>query len=239
VNLLEKYAAQVAIFVKVCHKLAKNMYVTSQGGNLAWKLAEDVILITPTQIHKGDMQPPDVVFIDLAGEVVEGSLRPTGEKPMYLKFFADRPDVASVIHCHPPYVCATAVMTGENPLTRPFYPETVIEVGPVPIVPYGEPLTEELAENFSPLIGKYNSFVMANHGLVTMCRGDIEQALATVDILEASAKSVLIALQFGPVKELDRHAVEGLDTVMGKRKLPMFGSPGVNGSLVDLYFPQD
>ena len=51
---------------------------------------------------------------------------------------------------------------------RPLFPETTIEIGPVPVVPYAEPLTEELAENFAPFLPRYNSFIMENHGLVTM-----------------------------------------------------------------------
>ena len=43
--------------------------------------------------------------------------------------------------------------------------ETVVEVGPVPIVPFGEPLTQELADNFKPYLQKYNTFLMENHGL--------------------------------------------------------------------------
>ena len=53
-SLSKKYRKEVSLFVKVCVRLAKNMYVTAYGGNLAWKLEDDVILITPTQkFHHG------------------------------------------------------------------------------------------------------------------------------------------------------------------------------------------
>ena len=42
-------------------------YVTGYGGNLAWKLEEDVIL-TPTKMNKGDITPKDLVFINRAGD---------------------------------------------------------------------------------------------------------------------------------------------------------------------------
>lgn len=238
-KLLEKYKQEVATFVKVCGRLARNMYVTAHGGNLAWKLADDLVLITPTQMNKGDIGSEDVVFINLAGDTVEGRRRPTGEKPMYLKFFEDRSDIASVLHCHPPNVCAMAIMKGENQLMRPVYPETVTEVGPVPLVPYGEPLTAELAQNFAPYLQKYNSFIMQNHGLVIMSRDDIEWTLLTTELLELSAKSILAALSVGEVQELDRRAVQDLENVMKTRSLPLFGAPGVNKSLVDLYFPKE
>lgn len=235
-KLLQKYKQEVATFVKVCGRLACNMYVTAHGGNLAWKLEEDLILITPTRMNKGDILPEDVVFINSTGDVIEGRRRPTGEKPMYLKFFAERPDIVSLIHCHPPCVCAVAIMKGKNWLERPLYPETVTEVGPVPVVPYAEPLTEQLAQSFSPFLMKYNSFIMANHGLVTMSRGDIEWTLLNVELLEMTAQSMLMALQVGEIKELDRQAVADLDNVMKARDLPMFGAPGVNKCLEEMYF---
>ena len=86
-KLVEKYAPQVDQFIAVCGWLAHNLYVTSSGGNLAWKLEDNLLLITPTQMNKGDVRPADVVFMDLMGKVVEGTRRPTGETPMYLNFF--------------------------------------------------------------------------------------------------------------------------------------------------------
>jgi L-fuculose-phosphate aldolase len=236
-TLLQKYQDQVASFVGVCHRLAKNMYVTGYGGNLAWKLEDDLLLITPTQVNKGDIQPEDVVFLTLAGKRVEGQRRSTGETPMYIKFFNDRPDIVSVLHCHPPAVCAMAITKGQNWLMRPLYPETTTELGPVPIVPYAEPLTEKLAENFGPFLPKYNSFIMENHGLVTMSRGAIEWTLLNVEVLESTAQSVIMALQAGSgIKELSRQAVVDLGNVMSARDLPLFGAPGVNRSLEGMYF---
>jgi len=234
---LDQYAQQVEAFVAVCHRLAKNMYVTGYGGNLAWKLEDDLVLITPTQRNKGDIEPEDVVFINLAGDKIEGKHRSTGETPMYLKFFNDRPDIVSVLHCHPPAACAMAIMEGPNWLMRPFYPETTTEIGPVPIVPYAEPLTDKLAENFAPYLQKYNSFIMENHGLVAMSLGDIKWTLFNVEVLESTAQSILLALGAGVgLKELGKQEVVDLGNVMKARDLPLFGAPGVNESLEDMYF---
>ena len=233
---IEKYAAEAEEFVGVCKRLAQNQYVTSSGGNLAWRLEDDLLLITPTKLYKGDIKLQDLVFIDMDGNVIEGERSPTGETPMYLKFFGLRQDVISIIHCHAPHVCAMAISKCENWLMRPIFPETTIEVGPVPIVPYAEPLTEGLAENFVPFLAKYNSFLMESHGLVTMSRGNIKETLLLVELLEMSAKSILQALMVGEIKELNRQAVKDLRHTMHTRGLPLFGAPGINTSLEDLYF---
>lgn len=235
-KLVQRYASEVTAFVGVCHRLAARGFVTSYGGNCAWRLDKDIILITPTQMNKGAIEAGDVVFIDGKGDILEGERKPTGERPMYVNFFTSRPDVVSVVHCHPPYVCACAIAGDREMLMRPYYPETVTEVGPVPVVPYGEPLTQKLADAFSPLLPRYNSFIMENHGLVTMTRSDISWTLMTVELLESSAQSLLTALSVGPVRELTMESVRDLGNVMKTRDLPLFGAPGVNATLEGMFF---
>ncbi|MEE9307749.1 MAG: class II aldolase/adducin family protein [Spirochaetia bacterium] len=238
-SYLEKYSSEVRDFMLVCRKLAERMYVTSQGGNLSYKLEDNLILISPTCVCKSDISEMDVVFIDLAGKTVEGERKPTGEVPMYLNFYRDRPDINSVIHCHPPYTNTFAILKGTNWLMRPVFPETVAEVGPVPVVSYGEPLTQRLADNFAPFVKKYNAFLMENHGLTILSPADILRTMQLVEILEISSISILQALAVGEVKELTREDVQNLENTMCTRNLPMIGAPGVNKSMVDLYFPEE
>jgi L-fuculose-phosphate aldolase len=172
-SLRERHEAEVSAFVGVCRRLSEKSYAVSSGGNLAWRLAEDVVVITPTKMHKGDVGADDVVFVSPGGERLEGGREPTGELPMYLAFFRERPDVRAIIHSHPPVVCAFAISAAARWLARPLFPEAVIEVGPVALVPYAEPLTEKLAERFLPLLKTHNAFLMENHGLVVMSGGGI------------------------------------------------------------------
>ncbi len=236
-TLLEKHAAKVDVFVDVCHHLARHQYVTGHGGNLAWKLEEDAILITPTQRNKGEVTRETVVFLDRDGNRIEGTERPTGETPMYLKFFAERPDVQAVLHCHPPHLNAFAIADGAEELMRPFFPETITEVGPVPLVPYGEPLTQRLADHFSPVLTKYNTFLMENHGMVMMSPWDLRWVQMCTDLIEMTAKHIILARSMGyPLKELSREDVANLGNVMRTRGLPLFGAPGAWARLEDLYF---
>ena len=77
---------------------------------------------------------------------------------------------------------------------------------------------------------------MENHGLVTMTRGDIYWTLLTVELLESSANSMLKGLSAGSLKELDKKAVKNLGNVMKTRNLPLFGAPGINKSLEEMYY---
>jgi hypothetical protein len=79
---------------------------------------------------------------------------------------------------------------------------------------------------------------MENHGLLTMSREGIRETLMKVQLLEMSAKSILLGLQIGEIKELEKDEVKNLANTMRTRSLPMFGAPGVNESLVDLYYKE-
>jgi len=234
----DKYYDKIKRFIYVCHKLSSKMYATSYGGNLAWRLEEDLFLVTPTRVNKGDIKIEDLVFINASGEKLEGSKSPTGETPMYLNFFRERPDIVSVIHCHPPYTNTFAITKGKNWLMRPILPEISVEIGPVPIVPYAEPLTQKLADNFLPYLKRYNAFLMENHGLVIMSSRDIEWTMMLTEQLETTSVSILQALNIGDIKEISKEDLKRLDNVMATRELPLFGVPGVNKSLVDVYFPE-
>jgi len=215
------------------------MFTTSNGGNLAWRIEKDLFLVTPTRLNKGDITTDDLVFINISGEKVEGNKLPTGETPMYLKFFRERPDIVSVIHCHPPYTNTFAITKEENWLMKPIFPEICVEIGPVPVVPYAEPLTQKLAEKFLPYLKKYNSFLMENHGLVIMSSGEIEWTMMLTEQLEIASISIIHAFSMGGVKQLSKDDVKKLDNVMATRKLPLFGLPGINKSLIDVYFPEE
>ncbi len=235
-SLFEQHRDRVETMVRVCHRLAARMYVTGYGGNAAWKLDDDLLLITPTQMNKGAIQAEDLVFIDREGRTVEGRRRPTGETPMYLTFFRERPDIQSVLHCHPPHTNAFTITSGPNHLMKPLFPETITEVGPVPLVPYAEPLTEALAAAFRPLLPRYNAFLMENHGLVILSRLDLEWVMMNTELLEMTSVHILDALLISPViKTIDADGLRGLDNVMRARDLPYPGAPGAHDSLLGLY----
>ena len=129
-EVLKKYEKETELFIKVCGKLSSNKFISGGGGNLAWRLEDDLIMITPTQMAKGDIRTGDLVFINMKGEQVWGTRKPTGEKPMYLKFFSDRPDIRTVVHCHPPCICTAGIVKEKTLLMKPYFPEVVLEAGP-------------------------------------------------------------------------------------------------------------
>jgi len=236
-SLRETYEKQVKEFTEVAHLLSEKGHVTSHGGNMAWRLEERIILITPTKKNKGLLEFDDPVFLSPDGVVVEGNMKPTGETPMYLLLFDERPDIKAIIHAHPRAASAFAITKGANYLARPILPETVTEIGPVPVCPYAEPLTHELAEHFLPFLDKHNAFLMENHGLLAMSFEGIRRAYDMIEIIEATAESILWAASLGPVKEIPPDGVKNLEKTMRTRDLPSIGRPDKGHDLLTLYYP--
>lgn len=233
----EKYKSEVDIFVKACRRLNDLRYVTDHGGNLAWKVQERLMLITPTMMNKGDILANDVVFVDPSGKILEGDRPVTSELVVYLTLFDVRPDIRAIIHSHPPHASGFAIAQEEKWLMRPLLAEAALELGPVPVVAYAEPATQALANQFLPYLEKHNSFLMGNHGVLTMTPGDIAKGVMLTDLLELTAMSILDALNLGGIRDISEEGLKSLENLRRRCSIPLPGRPGVNTSLADLYYP--
>lgn len=235
-ELQEKFRAQAEELAAASRRVALLGYVTSHGGNLSVRAAEDVVLITPTKVPKREVTVSDVCFLNMRGETLfapEGR-RATSESPFHLRVFQRRPDLRGIVHAHPPILTGFAI-AGSDLLRRPFLPEPVIEVGPMLLVPYAQPGSDALAEAFDPALEKSNGFLMENHGCLMTNGEGVMRALDLLEMMECAAKSILVAQALGNLKTLPDDDVRDLEDVMISRGLPMPGAAGKNASLWDVF----
>ena len=69
-------------------------------------------------------------------------------------------------------------------------------LGPVPVIPYGQPSTEELADNVGRAICDAQALLMANHGALAV--GDtLERAWERMETLEQLARVTLVTRLLG------------------------------------------
>jgi len=233
--LQQQYAAQVEELAFASSRVAALGYVTSHGGNLSMRVAEDIVLITPTKVPKRDITRDDVCFINMRGETLfapEGR-KPTSESPFHLRVFEKRPDLKGIVHAHPPILTGFAIAGGDV-LRRPYLPEPVIEVGPMVMVPYAQPGSDALAEAFDDALPRSNGFLMENHGALMTSDDGVLRALDLLEMMECAAQSVLVAKTLGNLKTLPDQDVQDLEDVMLSRGLPMPGGP-TNTSLKDVF----
>jgi L-fuculose-phosphate aldolase len=191
--------------------IGKRMYskewIAANDGNISVKIAENRVLMTPTRQSKGFMTPEMLTIIDFEGNIVEGTYKPSSESLMHLSVYKARPDINAVVHAHPPV--STAFAVAGIPFDKFILPETILELGKVPIAPYATPGTPELSESFKDIIDSHDCFLLKNHGAVSL-GDDLMTAYYKMDSLELMAKIVFHATLLGNVDEIPKDKVDVL-----------------------------
>lgn len=188
-------------------RIYTNGFVAANDGNITVKLNEKEYLTTPTGISKGYLRPEMIVKVDRKGEMLEGEYTPSSEVKVHLKIYEQREDVGAVVHAHPPY--ATTFAVAHIPLDSYLLPEAVYALGAVPVIPYAQPSTQELADGLIPYLQDYDAFLLENHGTVTVGTNLIK-AFYKTETLEYNAKITYMARLLGRSNELSREEIDKL-----------------------------
>ena len=80
---------------------------------------------------KGFLRPKDICLVDMEGNQLAGKKKRSSEVLLHLEIMKARPDVQSVVHCHPPH--ATAFAVAREPIPQAVLPEVEVFLGEVPI----------------------------------------------------------------------------------------------------------
>lgn len=237
-DITTRYADQIDELVDATRRLGELNYVTSHGGNLSYRVSDDIVLITATKRVKRLATADDVVAVGTDGSVLHAAAgrKPTGETPMHLRLYELRPDLHGLVHAHPPVLTGFA-LTDSEILSRPLLPEPIIEVGPVVSIEYAEPITDTLADLFAEATRFSNAWLMRNHGVTVGSTHGVMRALDLMEMIEAMAISVQTALSIGgPVNEIPRHEVKNLENTLKSRDMAFPGDPRYVSGLTELYF---
>ena len=220
-----------ADIVEIGRRLHSRAYVASNDGNISARLGDDRLLTTPKSVSKGFMTPDMIVTTDLEGVKVSGDREPSSELLMHLAVYQSRPDVAAVVHAHPP--TATGFAVAGIPLDRAVLAEVVTTLGSIPIADYGTPSTQELADAVKKFIKAHDGLLLANHGALTVA-GDLFAAYYKMETIEHFARISLVARMLGRERLLSREEVtrlQGLRDMYGiASPAPICPDPGEDDS---------
>ena len=101
-----------------------------------------LVVIKPSGVNYETMKPEDMVVVDLEGNVVEGSLRPSSDTPTHVELYKAFPNVGGIVHTHSSWATSWAqagrgipcygtthadYFYGEIPCARVLTPEEVEE----------------------------------------------------------------------------------------------------------------
>lgn len=187
-------------------------YVVGHDGNLSIRLGEDRILITPSGVSKGRLEPDMLVVCDLEGRVRSGERYPSSETAMHLLVYKERPDAGAVVHAHPPM--ATAFAIRRTPLRESYLTETVSGLGEVPVAPFAMPSTQEVPESIRPFAAHHSAVLLANHGALAWGR-DLWEAFDRMETVEQTAKVYYYVNQMGGGVEMTEAQAATLKSMTG------------------------
>ena len=204
--------------IDVGRKLWLREYVDGNGGNISYRLTEDLVLCTPTMLSKADLTLDDICLVNLENEMIIGKRSHTSEMLLHLEIYKAVPKAKAVIHCHPPHATAYAI-TGSVPPAG-IIPEQEVFVGLVATTPYETPGTKTFAETVLPYVKKHNTILLENHGVV--CWADtVTHAEWCVEVLETYCRTLILASQLGkPVRHIPAEKIAGLLEIKRRLGLP-------------------
>ena len=196
--------------VRICHLLYQQGFISASDGNVSARLAPGRLLITPSGLHKGFVEPEQLLVIDEAGAplgprtAANRRLRPTSELPMHLEAYHQRPDIGAVVHAHPTTTIALSI-AGIS-LTDCLIPEAIVMLGIIPTTEYATPSSTENQIAIRHLIAYHDVLVLQRHGSLTVGK-DLMQAFMRLETLEQTARIALILTQLGVHKPLEPEEV--------------------------------
>lgn len=204
--------------VEAGRRLYQRGFVAANDGNLSARVSDGTVWATPTGVSKGFMSEDMLVKLDLLGNVLEGSHKPSSEIRMHLKIYQQSLTVRGVVHAHPPVSAAFAA--AGMPLDKALLQEAVVLLGVIPVAPYALPGTDALAESVVPYVADYNGALLEHHGAVAW-GSDVMQALHRLESIEYNATVTMYAKMMG----IERLMTNGqIDALMALR--PGWGVTG-------------
>ncbi|WP_114239714.1 class II aldolase/adducin family protein [Dyella sp. C9] len=181
----------------------------SQGtsGNLSARHAEG-FLITPSGMPYEALTPADLVWVDREGGY-RHRLRPSSEWRFHRDVYAGRPDVAAVVHVHPPHATALAMCRMAIPPAH-----YMIAVGggdSIRCADYHTYGTQALSDAVLQALEGRLACLMANHGMLAV-GSSLAQAMWRAIEVETLAQQYALALQVGkPVLLTDEEVTQVLE----------------------------
>lgn len=179
-------------------------------GNIAVRLGPGRLLVTPTGRSKGELEPGDLVEVDLEGRHLRGGGEASSELAMHLAIFRARPRVVAVVHAHPPV--ATGFATAGLALEADVVPELAADVGPVRLASWGLPGSGEVGQRVLEVLGDSEAVLLASHGAVTLGRS-LAEAHRRMESVEQAARILLVARLLGGAVRLPPEDVERLEAL--------------------------
>lgn len=182
----KKERKEVASFMR---RLYNHGLTTTSGGNISYRISQEIILLTPSATDKGRMRWKEVGVMSILGQNLTPDLKPSIESEMHLSIYRKNKDVMAIVHAHPVFASSFTAMKCniDTNLTA----EAAAILGTPLMVPYALMGSTDLAATVSDSVQKSDILLLENHGILTT-GSTLLQAFDKIEVLENAAKMTLI-----------------------------------------------
>lgn len=183
------------------HGTSGNVSERSEGG----------FMITPSGMAYEDLQPEQIVQMDLEGGY-GGPLKPSSEWRFHLDIYLNRPDVGAILHTHSKHATTLASLRKDLPAVH--YMVAVAGGKSVRCAPYATFGSQKLSDNALTALEGRKACLLANHGMIVAAE-NLNKALSIAEEIESLCAQYLLALSVG-----DPHVLsdQEMDEVLEKFK---------------------
>jgi len=196
----------------------QNLAIYTWGNVSAFDSDKGVFAIKPSGVAYDELNPQSMVVLDLEGNIVEGSLKPSSDTKTHMVLYREFKDIRGITHTHSTYAVAWAQAGKPVPVLGTTHADHGTEE-----IPCTEFMTPEAVKNNYELETGYlitgtfkkfnlnpifnNMVLVAGHGPFTW-GSSAAQAVYNGVVLEEICKMALLTLTLDPnVKPLPEHIV--------------------------------
>ena len=213
--MLEQLKEQVC---KANLDLVKHGLVIFTWGNVsAIDREKGLVVIKPSGVDYDDMKASDMVVVDLDGNIVEGSLRPSSDTATHLEIYKAFPEVGGIVHTHSTYATAWAQAGKDIPNIGTTHADYFHRA-----IPCTEPMVEaQMAEyekhTGTVIVERFTKagmnpmhtpgVLVRNHGPFAWGK-DGDEAVHNAVVMEQVAKMAFVSYQVNPTLEMNDLLIE-------------------------------
>lgn len=162
-------------------------------GNISIRLSDGRLLMTPTNVSLGALDPERLSLLTDSGDLVSGDM-PTKEAFLHRCMYCARAGDQAVVHLHSTHAVAVSILSDVDPddVLPPLTAYYVMRVGRLPLIPYYPPGDAALAKAVEVKATKHHAVLLANHGPVVSGKTLLDAQYAMEELEETARLHLLL-----------------------------------------------
>jgi len=194
--------------VSLLLELPRNQLVCLTSGNVSIRDTKTgLILIKPSGVPYDQIEPSKVVVLDIDGNVVEGTCKPSSDTASHLYIYQQRTDVNGIVHTHSRFAAVFAALGKNIPVV---ITETAEEFGEeIPCSDFVLIGDSEIGKQVVKYGENCNAVLLKKHGVFTFAP-TAHRAVDLAILVENTAFIAWHALQMGNPEGFSPEEIQAL-----------------------------